>query len=215
MKRTTYQAGIDRNNSCNQSRANSIRAITALVCIILLSLSVACNRADDSQRSGQVTSRNTDARVRFDAPSEWISEEPSSEMRAAQYRLPAAEGDSEDASLVVYYFGPGQGGSARMNLDRWISQMEQPDGRPSKDKASIEETWINGLKASILDISGTYKAEMMPGGGERYNKPSFRMKAAVIETPRGPYFVKLVGPEKTIARWQDSFTAFTRSFRFQ
>ena len=49
-------------------------------------------------------------------------------MRVAQYKLPKAAGDSEDALLVVYYFGQGQGGSPQANIDRWIEQMKQPDG---------------------------------------------------------------------------------------
>src|SRR5262245_10271326 len=40
----------------------------------------------------------------------WIVEKPANTMRKAQYSLPRAEGDSEDASLIVHYFG-GQGGS--------------------------------------------------------------------------------------------------------
>jgi hypothetical protein len=46
-------------------------------------------------------------------------------------------------------------------------------------------------------------------------KPGYRMKAAVVETPGGPYFVKLTGPEKTVARWDASFTAFLRSIDYK
>ncbi len=56
---------------------------------------------------------------------------------------------------------------------------------------------------------------MTAGSAERYDKPHFRMKAAVVETPGGPYFVKLTGPERTVARWNDSFTAFLKSLRVQ
>jgi hypothetical protein len=44
--------------------------------------------------------------LRFKMPDGWVSESPSSRMRGAQYTLPKADGDAEDASLVVYYFGP-------------------------------------------------------------------------------------------------------------
>jgi hypothetical protein len=56
---------------------------------------------------------------------------------------------------------------------------------------------------------------MMPGGGARYNMPKARLRAAVIETPKGPYFVKLIGPEETVARWDESFMAFVKSFEFK
>ena len=50
-----------------------------------------------------------------------------------------------------------------------------------------------------MDLSGTYIAEVRPGAAERHNKPGFRLRAAVIETPRGPYYVKMTGPAKTMA----------------
>src|SRR6185436_295009 len=68
--------------------------------------------------------------LKFKVPSGWVEEERTSTMRVAQYRLPKVEGDSEDASLVLYYFGQGQGGSTTANIDRWISQMKQADGTP-------------------------------------------------------------------------------------
>ncbi|HJQ69295.1 MAG TPA: hypothetical protein VKA70_09995 [Blastocatellia bacterium] len=153
--------------------------------------------------------------VKFQPPAAWVSEPSTSSMRVAQYRLPRADGDAEDASLILYYFGQGQGGSTQANLDRWIGQMQQPGGGPSKEKAKTEKTTVNGMDVTLLDVSGTYTAEMTPGSGNQQNKPGFRMRAAVIETPKGAYFVKLVGPEKTVARWDAEFMSFVRSFEFK
>ena len=58
----------------------------------------------------------------FQAPSEWVSERPSSGMRRAQYRLAREEGDAEDAELTVFYF-PGQGGAIQANIDRWVGMF--------------------------------------------------------------------------------------------
>jgi hypothetical protein len=155
-----------------------------------------------------------DGRLVFTAPAEWTSRPPQSSMRVAEYQLPPTEGDTEPADLVVYYFG-GSGGSVDANIERWIGQMTQPDGRDSKAAAKRESRTINTLPVTQLDVSGTYVAEMTPGSTERHNKPFFRMRAAVVETPRGPYYVKLVGPEKTVARWGDGFAAFIESMRFE
>jgi hypothetical protein len=155
-----------------------------------------------------------DGRLVFTAPAEWLSRPPQSSMRVAEYQLPATQGDSEPGDLVVYYFG-GSGGSVDANIQRWLGQMKQPDGRDTAAVAKRESRTINTLTVSLLDVSGTYVAELRPGATEHHNKPSFRMRAAVIETPRGPYFVKLVGPEKTVARWGDAFAAFIESMRFE
>jgi hypothetical protein len=150
--------------------------------------------------------------LRLKAPEGWVSERPSSGMRVSQYQLPAAEGDAEAASLVVYYFGPGQGGSVDANLQRWIGQMETT----STEKSKTETMTINGMKVTLLDVSGTYSGgDMAGGGGSAKSNPNFRMRAGVIETPKGAYFIKLVGPQKTVARWDQSFREFLQSAEFK
>src|SRR5262245_34545051 len=147
--------------------------------------------------------------LHFTAAKEWKSTPSSSPMRVAQYTLPRAAGDAEDGELIVYFFG-GQGGAVEANLDRWLNQVEQPDGRPSKAVARTETLTVNGMKATVLDVTGKYVAEMAPGSSTRYNKPGFRLKAAVIETTGGPYFVKLTGPAKTVEQWNAAFGTFLR-----
>ena len=153
--------------------------------------------------------------LNFTVPAGWVEEERASSMRVAQYRLPKVAGDTEDASIVLYYFGQGQGGSTAANIERWVSQIQQADGSASKDKAKQENLDVNGLKVATVDVSGTYVAETAPGSGTLLNKPGYRLRAAVVETPKGSYFVKLVGPEKTVTQWNDSFMNYVRSFEFK
>jgi hypothetical protein len=153
--------------------------------------------------------------LKFTVPAGWVEEERTSSMRIAQYRLPKATGDTEDASLVLYYFGQNQGGSTAANIERWIGQIQQADGSSSKDKSKQENLEAHGLKVTAVDVSGTYVAETAPGSGTFHNKPGYRLRAAVVETPKGSYFVKLVGPEKTVAQWNESFLSYLRSFEFK
>lgn len=150
--------------------------------------------------------------LRYDAPDDWIETPAGSPMRVTEFRLPRVPGDAEDAELVVFYFG-GDGGSVDANLQRWIAQMEQPDGRSSFEVASTTGFDANGLAVTLLDVSGTYVAATRPGAATRLNKPDFRLLAAVVETPIGPYFFKLTGPDRTVALWEDPFNGFLRSVR--
>ena len=153
------------------------------------------------------------AALKFDTPAGWVSKPLASAMRVADFALPKAGADTEDAALTVYFFG-GQGGSVQANLDRWIGQMSQPDGRESKTVAKTTSfKTTSGLAVTLLDVSGTYVAEVQPGSTERFNKPGFRLRAAVIETTTGPYFVKLTGPAATVAKWDGAFMAFLKSAR--
>lgn len=152
--------------------------------------------------------------LRYDPPGGWIEEPAPSPMRAAQFRLPRVPGDPEDAELVVFHFG-GSGGTVDANLQRWIGQMEQPDGRPSLAVASTTAFAANGLDVVLLDVPGTYVAAVRPGAAERLDKPGFRLLAAVVETPAGPWFFKLTGPARTIDRWDAPFSAFLRTVRLE
>jgi hypothetical protein len=149
----------------------------------------------------------------FAAPPGWHSRPPASNMRVAEFVVAGTRGDAEDAEVIIYYFG-GSGGSADANIDRWIGQMRQPDGSMSKDKARRDARTINGLKVSTVDVSGTYVAEMRPGATEHLNKPDFRLRAAVVETPRGAYYIKMTGPAKTVAAADRDFAALLASLRF-
>src|ERR1041384_2371995 len=161
------------------------------------------------------TAFQTKSSLKFTVPPGWVEEERTSDMRVAQYKLPRAEGDTENGSVVLYYFGPGQGGSTAANIERWVGQMKQSDGGSLKTVAKEDRFEVNALKVTTVDVAGTYVAETMPGSGTFENKPGYRLLAAVVETPNGPYFLKLIGPEKTVARWNESFLSFLKSFDYK
>jgi hypothetical protein len=153
--------------------------------------------------------------VSYKVPEGWTVEKPTSEMRMAQYKLPKAAGDSEDALLVVFYFGPGQGGTTQANIDRWVNQIKQPDGSPSQDKAKTETMTVNGLQVSTVDVKGTYSGGMSQDSAPKDINSIYRLRGAVIETPKGSYFVKLTGPEKTVNHWDQAFNDYIKSFEFK
>src|ERR1044071_376425 len=176
--------------------------------VIAILISVVC------AASLQVLAVSQKSELKFTVPAGWIEEPRSSTMRVAQYKLPKAATDTEDASLVLYYFGQGQGGSAAANVERWVGQMKQADGSAAKD-AKQEQFETNGLKVTTVDVVGTYVAETAPGSGTFHNNAGYRLRAAVVETPNGSYFVKLVGPEKTVAQWNESFLGYLKSFQLR
>jgi hypothetical protein len=141
-------------------------------------------------------------------PAGWKSVTPSSSMRKAQYVLPKVAGDSEDAELIVFNFGAGQGGGVEENLKRWQGQFE------GAEKPKTAKKKVAGMNVTTMDVSGTYKQQAMGGpfaGGEVTKKPNFRMLAAIVEAPDSSYFFKLTGPAKTVAKWEKSFNEFVGS----
>src|SRR5215831_3663343 len=57
-------------------------------------------------------------------PSAWTKRPPTSPMRKAEYTIPKAGTDAENAECTVFTFGAGQGGGVDQNLDRWIKQFD-------------------------------------------------------------------------------------------
>src|ERR1051325_6404271 len=95
-----------------------------LVILVALACLVTLHHIAAAQRSG----------LKFRVPAGWVEEERTSTMRVAQYRLPKAPGDTEDASLVLYYFGQSQGGSTAATIESWVSQMKQADGSAARER---------------------------------------------------------------------------------
>ena len=148
----------------------------------------------------------------FTAPSTWKSRPAASAMRVAEFVVPKVGADREDAEVVVYFFAGG-GGSVDANIQRWVGQFQQPDGGPAK--ASGHATFdVGKLKVTTMSVSGTYVAELRPGAAERHNKPNFSMRAAVVETPKGPYFIKFTGPAATVKAASPAFDQFLKTLRF-
>jgi hypothetical protein len=156
----------------------------------------------------------TGAGLKFTAPAGWISETPTLSMRQAQYRLSRVEGDSEDAEIAVYYF-QGGGGGVQANVDRWVGQFSKPGGSPANDVARIIKKTIHGIPVTTVDVGGTYSGAMGPMGGSSEPKTNYRMLAAVAEAGNGPWFFKLTGPAKTVAKWEPSFESFIDSIHQQ
>jgi hypothetical protein len=153
--------------------------------------------------------------LQFTAPPAWKARAAASSMRVAEFIVPRAPGDSEDGEIIIYFFG-GSGGSVDANIERWVGQFRTESGGPVATPARTSSV-TGPLKVTSIDVSGTYVAEIRPGSPERFNKPNFRMRAAVVETPKGPYFVKFTGPARTVAQalTAGDFERFIKSLRFQ
>jgi hypothetical protein len=141
-------------------------------------------------------------------PSGWVEETPSSGMRKAQYRVP---GEGGDAECVVYYFGPGQGGSAEDNAARWVGQFHQPDGQPAKP-ALMQTTESNGVTVLRVEVAGTYSGGG-PGMGSGVEKPGQRLLGAIAQGPDANWFFKLTGPDATVRAQKAAFESLLSSLK--
>jgi len=127
-------------------------------------------------------------------------------MRAAQYTV-------GDAECVVYFFGPGQGGTVEANIARWSGQFAAPDGKPAA--AKVTKSNVHGLPVTRMDISGTYTATGGAAMTSQAPKAANRMLAAIVEGPGGNLFIKFSGPAKSVAAQVAAFDGLLASFSKQ
>ena len=149
------------------------------------------------------------AGLKWTAPTGWKTE-AARPMRAATYTIPPTVGDTAGAECVVYFFGPGQGGTVEANLDRWKGQMLAPGGKPTD--AKIAKRTIHGLAVTTIDASGDYSGMGGPMAASKSVLNNYRLLGAIVEGPSGNVFIKFTGPVKTIAASQAEFEQLLNSF---
>jgi hypothetical protein len=145
-------------------------------------------------------------------PAGWTEMPSTSSMRAAQFQLPAAAGG--EAELIVYYFGETGAGSVQANIDRWLSQFKQPDDKPSSEVAKVEKAQYAGQEASVISVSGRYVAPAMPGGPPM-DKPDQSLVAAIVPSPKGPYYFRLIGSKAAVAAQEAAFRGALASLKVE
>jgi len=143
------------------------------------------------------------------APAGWTVVPVTSNMRAANFQLPGKPG--EEPQLLVTYFGPRGAGSVDDNVGRWLGQFTQPDGKPSREVAKIEKLQLAGQDAVVISLSGHYVAQSMGGGGSAVDKQDQSLLAAIVASPAGPYYFKVVADKPTIAANTAAFRALLAS----
>jgi hypothetical protein len=141
-------------------------------------------------------------------PPTWTTETPSSTVRRAQYRVPGPGGAGE---CIVYYFGPGQGGDAKSNVDRWASQFRRPDGSPVGDPKT-QTIKVGDIPIVLVEVAGTYVGGMggTPAGPAR---PDQMLLGAIVEGPEAGWFFRATGPRATIEAQRAAFDRMVRSIK--
>lgn len=140
--------------------------------------------------------------IKLKIPASWKQEKPSNNLRLVQFKPAPAEGDKPTAELVVSSFG-GDGGGIDQNLKRWIDQFTS-EGR----KIKLTSGECPQGKYYFSDLSGTYlQSSGGPfAGGKKTPMPGYRSLSVVLLVPNeGAYFLRLTGPEKTIAAATEAF----------
>lgn len=196
------------------------KAANLLICATwMFSLGTQIVQAQDTNSESEKRPHRVElagGRMLLTAPGEWKAVEPSVRIIEHEFTIPSGEEDEKDnkdaaGRLTVMPAG----GSIEANIERWFGQFKQPDNKPTKDRAKTEKTKIDGITVHLVDVTGTFLDRRGPFAPAE-EKERYRMLAAILETEgAGNYFIKLTGPERTIAHNEKHFRSFVKSLRKQ
>jgi hypothetical protein len=190
---------------------NSLRTVLLVGGVFVLSATLV-RGADDKKKDGDVVELDA---LKSKTPADWTQEPTTNQMRAYQFKLPNAKDDKASAELIIFYFGQGGGGSAADNIKRWKGMMAPPEGKKIDDVAKVDKFKVGEVPVTYLDVEGTYLAKERPfdPNSKVEKKPDYRMLGVVFESPKGPYFMRVTGPAKTIAEHKKAFDDWLKNFK--
>lgn len=138
----------------------------------------------------------------FKVPADWKSSPPSSQMRRAELKVDPIEGDSFSAELVVFAF-PDGAGTVDANVKRWQNQFKDKNGDPPK----VESKTVKGKNAEVtrVETSGHYFPTRFPGRPVEPDRPDARLLGAIVQGEKVAYFLKMIGPDKTMKKLSPAF----------
>ena len=151
-------------------------------------------------------------KAQWTAPPNWTVQPPSSSMRVAQWKLPAAPG--KEGECAMFHFSGG--GGVEDNINRWIRQFDRPgtppDGSgspPDGDRAILN---VSGVQVTMARTQGTYKTQGVTMAGPVQRKENYALFAAIFEAPGDPYFLKCVGSVEVMTAEEKAMVGLVNSF---
>ena len=131
-------------------------------------------------------------------PEKWKTFPPKSPMIEHEFRV-AGEGENFARITIMQASGGIQG-----NIDRWIGQF---DG-VKKEDTKVENKDVEQTKVHIVEITGTFKESMGPGGPGAATKKqeNYKMLGAILELKDGALiFIKATGPNDIVTGMREGF----------
>lgn len=191
-------------NSTEKKTERALRAVAFVAAFVATLATVTQSvNAQAATKAGTVALLDYHATV----PATWTFRKPSSNMRLAEYVAGSAGG----AEVVVYFFGPSQGGTVEANLTRWKSQFSNPSGGAVEEKISHEKS--GPFPLTIAEYHGTYARGMGAGSSAADALPDHVLTAVVAETPKGTLFFQMYGPTKAVQAERARYLEFVRSLK--
>jgi hypothetical protein len=144
------------------------------------------------------------AGLQFLIPAKWTAEPAENSARAGQWLVaaPSAQPASsaaagaptaaDEGEVVVFYFGPGTGGTAQENIEAWRGTIHDAAGHPVAGE--VKTRLAGGFKVTELVAFGAYDDPVPMAGMPPVVRAGYGLAGAVLEEPQGNIYWRLTGP---------------------
>jgi hypothetical protein len=180
-----------------------ISSTVATSLVFILATAAGSDEPANSEKAPAKTKTVKAKDLTLTVPEGWKQKPQGSSMRVAEFEVPPAGDNKEPGEFVVFYFGEAGAGGVQANIQRWIGQFEE-EGR----KVKIVSGESAAGKYTLVELTGAYNKPIGPPIARKSKRMAgWRVLNVFIETEAGPYFLKLDGPQKTIAAVENDFRA--------
>jgi len=136
----------------------------------------------------------------FKAPEGWTEQPGSNSMRVTSFRVGSG---AQQAEVIVSRIAQGQSGSMLDNLNRWRGQVGLPPIANQSD-GGMQFGQVGGQPGMLVSFTGPAEAGATPK----------QLLVAMTIVGQDNWFIKLLGPQPTVAAQQDAFKQFVNSLQF-
>ena len=131
----------------------------------------------------------------YQTPPEWVAEEPGGQMRKAQYRIPAKQGQHAAAQLTFFSMSAQ---STETMVGYWRDKMGGADANVTTLKGAA-------LPVTLVEIAGTYSE------GDPIENALFL--GAIVEAGERTWYLKFAGPAETVEGWKSAYIDMLKGMR--
>jgi hypothetical protein len=149
----------------------------------------------------------TYALKKFATPPGWERDPAERPMRVMTFNVAGAGGaaDNERAELLVTKFARDRFGSILENVNRWRREVGLPPSQDETKENLREVTTAAGARAVVFDFAPP---------GDPAAAGARRSFVAMLPQGGEMWFVKLIGPPRTVADQRANYDAFLQSLEF-
>jgi len=148
--------------------------------------------------------------LRSRAPADWVQEQPDDGRSYRQYRLVPVGDSADPAQVSIWFLGNENGGTAADYVRGWKQMFLPPLGKTMREAAQVRRLTLDGALATYVDIRGDYRG--IPGDVAT-PRQDFRLLGVYLDTPKGAYVIRLMGPDETVRFYRQGFDNWVKGFK--